>query len=64
MTHYTRVNSDAEAWMFPQDEDKWQPVWDSGVRKALKLAAAAEGCDFPGLGRHSLGGPTSPGGRR
>jgi hypothetical protein len=29
-------------------------VWDSGVRKALKLAAAAEGCDFPGFGPHSL----------
>jgi integrase len=29
-------------------------MWDSGVRKALKTAAAAEGCDFPGLGPHSL----------
>ena len=29
-------------------------MWDSGVRKALKLAAAAEGCDFPGFGPHSL----------
>jgi integrase len=45
---------DPEAWVFPQDEDKRQPMWDSGVRKALKLAAAAEGCDFPGLGPHSL----------
>src|SRR5580704_3009902 len=27
-------------------------MWDSGVRKALK--AAAEDCDFPGFGPHSL----------
>jgi hypothetical protein len=27
---------------------------DSGVRSALKHAAAAEGCDFPGFGPHSL----------
>jgi integrase len=43
-----------EAWVFPQDDDKRQPMWDSGVRKALKQAAAAEGCDFAGLGPHSL----------
>jgi integrase len=43
-----------EAWVFPQDDDKTQPMWDSGVRKALKTAAADEGCDFPGLGPHSL----------
>jgi integrase len=29
-------------------------MWDSGVRTPLKKAAAAEGCDFPGLGPHSL----------
>jgi integrase len=29
-------------------------MWDSSVRKALKLAAAAEGCDFSGFGPHSL----------
>jgi integrase len=29
-------------------------LWDSGVRQALKHAAAAEGCDFPGLGPHSF----------
>jgi len=29
-------------------------MWDSGVRKALKLAAIEEGCDFPGFGPHSL----------
>lgn len=42
------------SWVFPQDEDKRQPMWDSGVRKALKQAADAEGCDFPGFGLHSL----------
>jgi integrase len=29
-------------------------LWDSGVRQALKLVAANEGCDFPGLGPHSF----------
>jgi hypothetical protein len=29
-------------------------MWDSGVRSALKRAAIAEGCDFLGLGPHSL----------
>ncbi|HEY6346093.1 MAG TPA: tyrosine-type recombinase/integrase [Bryobacteraceae bacterium] len=43
-----------DAWIFPQDEDARRPMWDSGVRSALKRAAAAEGCDFPGLGPHSL----------
>jgi integrase len=45
---------DPDAWIFPQDDDKKQPMWDSGVRKALKLAATEEGCDFPGFGPHSL----------
>jgi integrase len=47
-------HQEPEAWVFPQDDDHRQPMWDSGVRKALKLAAAAEGCDFPGFGPHSL----------
>jgi integrase len=47
-------NRSPEAWVFPQRDDPEQPVWDSGVRKALKLAAEAEGCDFPGFGPHSL----------
>jgi integrase len=47
-------NRDPESWVFPQKDDPSQPMWDSGVRKALKLAAAAEGCDFPGFGPHSL----------
>jgi len=41
-------------WVFPQADDPAKPRWDSGVRKALKLAVAAEGCDFPGFGPHSL----------
>jgi integrase len=45
---------DSEAWVFPQDQDKREPMWDSAIRSALKKAAAAEGCDFPGLGPHSL----------
>ncbi len=43
-----------DTWVFPQDDDWQQPMWDSGVRKELHKAAAAEGCDFPGLGPHSL----------
>src|SRR5205807_5138656 len=31
-----------------------KPMWDSGVRNALKLAAVAESCDFLGLGPPSL----------
>ena len=31
-----------------------EPMWDSGVRHALKKAASAEGCGFPGFGPHSL----------
>lgn len=51
-------------WVFPQDVDLTQPRWDSGVRKALKEAAASikqnpddpkdPGLDFPGFGMHSL----------
>jgi len=29
-------------------------MWDSGVRKALKIAAVDVGCDFPGFGLHSF----------
>jgi integrase len=39
-----------DAWVFPQDDDCQQPMWGSGVRKELHKAAAAEGCDFLGLG--------------
>jgi integrase len=43
-----------DAWLFPQADDPSKPMWDSGVRKELHRAAAAEGCDFPGLGPHSF----------
>lgn len=42
-----------EDWLFAQ-EDRQKPMWDSGVRKALKIAARASGCDFPGFGFHSF----------
>jgi integrase len=41
-------------WIFFQEEDRSKPMWDSGVRKALKIAAHDAGCDFPGFGLHSL----------
>jgi integrase len=46
--------SEPQGWIFPQDNDPQRPMWDSGVRKALKIAAQAVGCDFPGFGLHSL----------
>ena len=47
-------------WLFPQDntagcrKECSGPMWDSGVRKALKKAATDAGCDFPGFGLHSF----------
>jgi len=41
-------------WLFPQVEDRTKPAWDSGVRKALKIAAVDAECDFPGFGLHSF----------
>ena len=41
-------------WIFFQDDDRSKPMWDSGVRKALKIAALDAGCDFPGFGLHSF----------
>jgi len=41
-------------WMFFQEDDRTKPMWDSGVRKALKIAAVDAGCDFPGFGLHSF----------
>lgn len=41
-------------WIFFQEEDRSKPMWDSGVRKALKIAAREAGCDFPGFGLHSF----------
>jgi integrase len=43
-----------EKWVFVRTDRSGLPLWDSGVRQALKRAAAAEGCDFPGLGPHSF----------
>jgi integrase len=41
-------------WVFFQEEDRSKPMWDSGVRKALKKAASDAECDFEGFGLHSL----------
>ncbi len=41
-------------WIFFQDDDHTKPMWDSGVRKALKLAAQDAACDFLGFGLHSF----------
>jgi site-specific recombinase XerD len=48
------ADSSGESWVFPQQQDGTRPMWDSGVRKALKLAAEEEECDFAGLGLHTL----------
>ena len=45
-----------DAWVFVRTDGSGLPLWDSGVRQALKRAAAAEGCDFEGLGPHSFRG--------
>jgi integrase len=44
----------SDKWVFVRTDGSGLPLWDSGVRQALKRAAAAEGCDFPGLGPHSF----------
>jgi integrase len=46
--------AEPENWVFTRTDGSGLPLWDSGVRQALKKAAAAEGCDFPGLGPHSF----------
>lgn len=46
--------SDPETWVFPMRGDRNTPLWDSGVRQALKKAAKEEKCDFLGFGPHSL----------
>lgn len=43
-----------DTWVFFQKRAPDRPLWDSGVRDALHQAAAAEACDFPGLGPHSF----------
>lgn len=44
----------AEMWVFARTDGSGLPLWDSGVRQALKRAAVTEGCDFAGLGPHSF----------
>jgi len=43
-----------DAFVFQQKRAPGKPLWDSGVRDVLHQAAAAEECDFPGLGPHSF----------
>jgi integrase len=43
-----------DEFVFQQKRAPGRPLWDSGVRDALHQAAAAEDCDFPGLGPHSF----------
>jgi integrase len=43
-----------DAWVFTRLDGSGLPLWDSGVRQALKRAAVAEGCDFEGFGPHSF----------
>jgi integrase len=50
----TADKAQPDKWVFARTDGSGLPLWDSGVRQALKKAAAAEGCDFPGLGPHSL----------
>jgi integrase len=46
--------TDPDKFVFVRTDGSNLPLWDSGVRQALKRAAAAEGCDFEGLGPHSF----------
>jgi integrase len=50
----TAAGASADSWVFCQKRAKERPLWDSGVRDALHLAAEDEHCDFPGLGPHSF----------
>jgi integrase len=47
-------SAEPDQWVFVRTDGSGLPLWDSGVRQALKLVAANEGCDFPGLGPHSF----------
>ena len=44
----------SKAWVFTRIDGTGLPLWDSGVRQALKKAAVVEGCDFAGLGPHAF----------
>jgi integrase len=50
----TADKAQQDGWVFARTDGSGLPLWDSGVRQALKRAAVAEGCDFPGLGPHSF----------
>ena len=50
----TAEKAGPDKWVFARTDGSGLPLWDSGVRQALKRAAASEGCDFPGLGPHSF----------
>lgn len=43
-----------DKFVFVRADGSGLPLWDSGVRQALKRSAVLEGCDFPGLGPHSF----------
>lgn len=43
-----------DAYIFARNDGSGEPMWDSTVREALKTAAQAAGCDFPGFGMHSF----------
>jgi integrase len=45
---------DPDAYVFVRNDGSGEPLWDSGIRKALKNAAAVVNCDFPGFGMHSF----------
>ena len=51
---YASICSRISARRETQADNLNEPMWDSGVRQALKRAATAEGCDFRGFGPHSL----------
>ena len=52
--HAVAAAADPEKFVFVRTDGSNLPLWDSGVRQALKRAAVAEGCDFEGLGPHSF----------
>jgi integrase len=53
-TKASAETTDPERFVFVRTDGSNLPLWDSGVRQALKRAAMAEGCDFEGLGPHSF----------
>src|ERR1035437_719360 len=67
MQHEMRIGQGAtwmEKWVFVRTDGSGLTLWDSGVRQAMKRAAAAEGWDFPVLARTPSDAPISRGGKR